>query len=247
MTILRAIKNLIPLSARRSLKERLPTQLVGLIATAPARGASSAQTKASKSKPIAEKPQCPICGTPFPPPDEQTTTCAGCGSAPHHRRLALAAYACEPLPNRRVLALGSDPLLKTIFDGMDGIHFAEDLSEVPPELHGRVDLCVHSGFLRNDDPRPEKALKSIDALLSPGGRQVFALGAVAGSWRKLKWRQDEEALVQWLRRKGWLEPLPFEPMSFYGANAAATFGYESPDHNTSEAVVILLKTSTKVG
>lgn len=240
MTILKSLKQLTPLSARRFLKARLPARLVRLVVgspTAPS-GTTSSVLKASaaEGRPLLQGPVCPICGDALASAQSQKYICTGCGSSPHHRRLALAIYANAQEPTTYVLVLDPSHKLKAIFDGMGGIFSADRLEQAPPELQGRVDLCVHENWPHASSLGPERTLREIDSWLSSRGIQIFTADVSAKGWRI-----NETALLRWLRRKGWPSASVFEPEAVYGANARESFGW---GRKGSDDVIILPKKAT---
>lgn len=242
MTLLRTLKYLTPLSARRFLKHRLPTAFVAAVATSAQPGKMEpGGPKLTKRSSSPRRFECPICGTGLQPQEaQQQIECAGCGSLPHHRRLALAIYAAVNGPGPEILVLGSDTVTKAIFDGISNIAFAEDVDAVRREVPSGVDLCVHSYRLAGNSFRMGKALKAADALLSPKGMQIFAVDANSGAWRQMRWRQQDRAIIQWLQKKGWPHCSVFEPDAFYGTGAAEAFGCAAPE-DADELVIVLPK------
>ncbi|MBF9195340.1 hypothetical protein I2H36_04760 [Microvirga sp. BT290] len=154
--------------------------------------------------------------------------------------MALAIYASMNGPGPEILVLGSDSVTKAIFDGISNIAFAEDLDAVRWEVPSGVDLCVHSYRLAGNSFRMGKVLKAADALLSPKGRQIFAVDAYSGAWGPMRWRQQDRAVIQWLQKKGWPHCSAFEPDAFYGTGAAQAFGCAAPE-DADELVVVLPK------
>lgn len=246
MTFLRTLKNITPLSARRFLKHRLPAALVATVATS----ALPSKIESGGSNPAKRSPglrcfECPICGTRLQPQEaQQQSECAGCGSFPRHRRLALAIYAAMNGPTSKVLVLGSDDITKAIFDGVSHVAFAEDLDAVRQELPSGFDLCVHSKRLAGNSFRLAKTLKAADALLSPNGRQIFAVDASSGAWGPMRWKQQNRAIIQWLQKKGWPHCSLFEPDVFYGTGASEVFSCTAPED--ADEVVVVLPKSTRV-
>ncbi len=242
MTFLRTLKNLTPLAARRFLKHQLPTALVAAIATSaqPSKMGAGGQ-KLAKRLPSPSHVECPICGTALRlSGDAQPIQCTGCGSLPHHRRLALAIYAATNETHQRILVLGSDGVTKAIFEGMSNVSSAEDLTALPPGMPLGIDLCVHSYRLAWNPFRLGKLLRAADALLSPKGRQIFLIDGSSGAWGPIKWRQEEGAIIQWLQTKGWPHCSVFEPEALYGKGASEVFGCTAPE-DTIELVVTLPK------
>lgn len=243
MTLLRTLKNLTPLTARRFLKHQLPTAIVAAVATSAQPGKVGAGgQKPDKRPPSPRHVECPICGTRLClPEDDQPIQCTGCGSLPRHRRLALAIYAAMNETGPRILVLGSDSVTKAIFEGMSNISSAEDLTALPPGAPLGIDLCVHSYRLAWSPFRVGKVLKAADALLSPKGRQILLIDASSRAWGPMKWRQKKGATIQWLQRKGWPHCSVFEPDALYGKGASEVFGCTAPE-DTNELVVTLPKT-----
>jgi hypothetical protein len=140
----------------------------------------------------------------------------------------------------RLLVLGSDGATKAIFDGMSNISSAEDLTALPPGMPLGIDLCVHSNRLSGNPFRLGKVLKGADALLSPNGRQIFAIDTSSGAWGPMKWRQKDGAMIQWLQKRGWPHCSVFEPDALYGTGASEVFGCTAPE-DSNELVVMLPK------
>ena len=246
MSILRAVKNLMPVSLRHILKQRLPKSLSSLLAATPspkpAATASPSSEKASTSPASpGSRMECPICGTPLLSVNNtKAIKCSRCGSLASHRRLALALYAEAKELNGTVLLLGSETVFRSLSEEIDNAVLATDLKQVPPELHNRIDLCVHSQWLQNGSLSPIKTLRAIDALLSPQGKQIFSVGASSRGWNPVAWNPTLQALTQWLERKGWPSIRAFDPDISFGPGAGKAFACR---HSTdlSEAVIILPK------
>ncbi|MBL0405045.1 hypothetical protein JKG68_13795 [Microvirga aerilata] len=231
--ISRAIKNLTPLSLRIFLKNRLPARIVGAVATPPA----STRDKADNGRrPI--QPQCPICGTSLPSaPSQLDIQCTGCGALPHHRKLALAVYAHARLADTQVLVVGSDDVLQLICEGLEKVTFAPDPADVPVDLRSKVDLCIHSYWLQGSKMGPEKSLRSLDALLSPKGKQIFTLDTSC-RWHPIQWQRGPHAFLEWLHRGGWAEANVFEPDEVYGGGAGEAFGCSPTIESPATAVIL---------
>jgi hypothetical protein len=216
--ISRTIKNLTPLSLRIILKNRLPARVVGALVTPP----PQTRRKAANVRQLIQ-PECPICGTYLPSAASQLDIrCTGCGALSRHRKLALAVYAHVNEADTQILVVGSDDVLRSICEGLDKVSFVMNPADVPAELSSRVDLCIHSQWLQGSKKGPEKSLRSLDALLSPTGKQLFTLDK-SWWWHPAQWRRDPQALLGWLHRKGWVHANIFEPEDFYGAEANETF------------------------
>jgi len=157
----------------------------------------------------------------------------------------LAAYA-DIKANRsaRVLALGSDPILGLLCEDMDEVYFADDPSQVASELAHQFDLCIHSSWIETYPPGPESALKAIDGLLSPLGRQIFSTNLSATRWRTVKHPLTSEALMKWLRKKGKYQTSSFDPDLAFGKGAASVFGCDGPE--SLETVLIVSKSASAV-
>jgi hypothetical protein len=242
VTLLRTLKNLTPLSARRFLKHRLPTALVAAVATSAQPGKmETGGPKLAKRSSSPRRFECPICGTELQPQEaRQQIECAGCGSRPHHRCLSLAIYAAMNGPGPDILVLGSDSVTKTIFAGVSNVAFAEDLDAVRREAPSGIDLCIHSYRLAGNSFRMGKVLKAADALLSPNGKQIFAVDAYSGALGPMRRRQQDRGIIQWLQKKGWPHCSVFEPDAFYGAGASEAFGCTAPE-DADELVIVLPK------
>ncbi len=231
--ISRAIKNLTPLSLRIFLKNRLPARLVGAVATAPA---PTRRKVDNGRKPI--QPECPICGTSLPNATSQLDIqCTGCGALPRHRKLALAVYAHAKAADTQVLVIGSDHVLQFICEGLEKVAFAGNPADVPAELRSRVDLCIHSHWLQDSKMGHAKSLRSLDALLSPNGKQIFTLDA-SRRWHPIQWQRGPQAFLEWLHHKGWAGANVFDPDEVYGAGANEIF--ECASKLASSASVIHL-------
>jgi len=236
--ILRAIKNFTPLSFRIFVKNRLPARLVRVLATPPE---SNSKKTGDVDKRI--EPACPICGTSLPDASSHLDIqCAGCGSLPHHRKLALAVYTHVKEADTQILVIGSDQVLQLICEGFEKVSFASDPATVPAELHSRVDLCIHSQWLQDSRLGPEASLRSLDALLSPKGKQIFTLGP-PWKWYQIQWRRNQKAFPAWLQRKGWTEVTVFEPDEVYGTGAADIFQCATKPERS--ATVIYLPKATQ--
>jgi len=127
---------------------------------------------------------------------------------------------------------------------MDEVHFVDDPSQVAPELAHKFDLCIHSGWIETYPSGPESALKAIDGLLSPLGRQIFSTDLSARRWRSVKHPMTGEALMKWLKKKGKYRASPFDPDVAFGKGAAAIFGCDGLEG--SETVLIVSKSVSTV-
>lgn len=242
MTLLRTIKNLTPLSTRRYLKDLLPQAVVAIVGTPTgSRQGQSAKldSRTTRLKPV--RRECPVCGTSLPAAEGQAPAkCTGCGSLPGHRRLALAVYASLEDTDLHVLVLGSNPTLRSTVDGMGNITYARDLGTVPPELHSKIDLCIHSHSHPMNLRAFKAVLKGVDALLSPRGRQIFTLDASFGIGAMLNWQWKGTAVMDWLQRNGWPHGHLFEIEKSYGPSAADVFCCPATE-SIRDAILILPK------
>jgi hypothetical protein len=233
--IFRAIKNLTPLSLRLILKNRLPARLVSAVAMPPAQTRGKAN---DLRKPIQH--ECPICGTSLPNASSQLDIqCTGCGALPRHRKLALAVYAHIKEADTQVLVVGSDDVLRFVCEGFQKVSFALNPADAPEELRSSVDICIHSHWLQDSKMGPEKSLRSLDALLSPQGKQIFTVDT-ARRWHPAQWQRGPRDFLEWLHRKGWPEAKVFEPNELYGIGANEIFGCAT-DLGNSATVIHLPK------
>lgn len=239
MTVFRSIKNLAPISLRRLLKEQLPARLVRAVATTPVPQKKSG-TSLAKERYVPARPQCPICGMSLPAgPQQKAGVCSGCGSKPHQRRLALAVYANVDGSSDKVLVLGSGVVRKFLSETMEHVTFAETIAQVPSELQGVIDCCVHAhGF--NRGPSAHEALRRADALLTADGRQFFALDSSPATWRPARWRSRGRRFTDWLQQNGWSTYSTFEPVEYYGDGATEIFGCAS-DGEAEDMVIVLAR------
>jgi hypothetical protein len=71
--------------------------------------------------------------------------------------------------------------------------------------------------------------------------QIFSVDVSAGGWwilgwRPLGWRINEQALMQWLRRKDWPNASAFDIDAIYGANARECFGWDG--HGSLDVIIL---------
>ncbi|KFG70227.1 hypothetical protein [Microvirga sp. BSC39] len=127
---------------------------------------------------------------------------------------------------------------------MANVSFARDLAQVPPELNGTVDLCLHSDWLSDSGLAPQKALMRVDALLSSHGEQIFTVSGLKLKWHVLKRPLRTHAFIEWLRQRGWGKAASFKPESAFGEDAGATFVCQDTGYVT-DSVIVLPKASAK--
>jgi len=148
---------------------------------------------------VVERPwDCVVCGRPAmrdpgAPVDREGDLCTSCGSTWRIRAIALGALLGLGLPrlplprqspdwSRRALGVSDSVVLSAALgsrvDYTNSYYHRFprlDLLDVPPDVHGTMDLVTCSDVLEHVPPPADRALTGVAALLRPGGAAVLSV------------------------------------------------------------------------